>query len=116
MHGTEDFPSPVERLREVEGYLADTAEGPLGVVDEVLPLDGEPATLVVCPGSLRQPRLLIPVEDIEVLEASTRRIVVRRSSAWESEERVGRRFLVGGLRGRLLRRRGRRAARRPHAA
>ena len=71
-------PDPEELLLASPDFLVDTADGELGVVEEVeVASGGGVAALLVAGGRFGRRRIRVPVEDVETILPAERRIVVR---------------------------------------
>jgi hypothetical protein len=74
------LPRPVDRnylLRNCTGYSVYSAEGRVGVVDEVVEVDGEPAHLAVRSGLFRSSVQAIDALDIAEIVPRKMRVIIR---------------------------------------
>lgn len=70
---------PFYWLNHCHGFLVDSADGEVGVVDEVLPTDGSQAeAIVVAIGWFRRRRVTVGVDDVEEILPHQRRLAVRQ--------------------------------------
>jgi hypothetical protein len=92
------LPRPVDRrywLRNCTGYSVYSAEGRVGVVDEVVEVDGAPAHLVVRSGLFRSS--VHAIDAVEIAEIVPRKMrVIMRGKACDDDDAPQPRTGVGG--------------------